>query len=106
MTKDRRVVVTGLSVVSALGNNKEDFWSAIVRGENGIDRLTSFDCGLFKSQIAGEVKNFDPIKYISPKELRHNEKFVQYAVACAKMAVLGYHLGTGNCILDEFFIMP
>jgi len=87
MAHDKRVVVTGISVIAAVGNNKEDFWKAIVRGENGIDRLTSFDCGMFKSRIAGEVKGFDPTRYMPPKELRHSEKFVQYAVACAKMVV-------------------
>jgi len=84
---NKRVVVTGVSVITPAGNNKEDFWKAIVRGENGIGRITSFDCSAFKSQIAGEVKGFDPTKYIGPKELRHTEKFVQYAIACAIEAV-------------------
>ena len=84
---NKRVVVTGVSVITPVGNNKEDFWKAIVRGENGFGRITSFDCSAFKSQVAGEVKGFDPTKYIGSKELRHTEKFVQYAIACAKEAV-------------------
>jgi len=87
MSDNKRVVVTGASVISCLGNNKEDFWKAVVRGENGIDRLTSFDCSTFRSRIAGEVKNFDPTAYISQKELKHTEKFVQYAIACSKMLI-------------------
>ncbi|PIU40826.1 MAG: beta-ketoacyl-[acyl-carrier-protein] synthase II [Candidatus Omnitrophica bacterium CG07_land_8_20_14_0_80_42_15] len=86
MRETKRVVVTGLGVISSVGNNKKDFWKAITRGESGIGPLTSFDCSLFKTQIAGEVKGFDPLQYINPKEVKHTEKFVQYAIACSKMA--------------------
>lgn len=105
MARDKRVVVTGISVIAAVGNNKEDFWKAIVRGENGIDRLTSFDCGMFKSRIAGEVKGFDPTRYMPPKELRHSEKFVQYAVACARMVVEDAGLDLSKEDLDEIGVL-
>lgn len=105
MVDTRRVVVTGVSVISPVGNNKEDFWKAIVRGENGVDRLTSFDCSMFKSRIAGEVKGFDPTKYVSQKNLRHTEKFVQYAIACTKMAVEDSGLDISEEDPDQFGVL-
>jgi len=102
---NKRVVVTGVSVITPVGNNKEDFWKAIVRGENGIGRITSFDCSAFKSQIAGEVKGFDPTEYIGPKELRHTEKFVQYAIVCAKEAVKDSGLDFSKEDVDNAGIM-
>lgn len=86
MTK-RRVVVTGLGVISPVGNDIDTFWSALLAGKSGIGPLTSFDASAFDSRIAGEVKGFEPAKYIEAKEIRRMEKFAQYAVAAAKQAV-------------------
>jgi 3-oxoacyl-[acyl-carrier-protein] synthase II len=72
-----------------------------VRGESGIDRLTSFDCSLFKSRIAGEVKGFDPTHYVDQKTLKHTEKFVQYAIAAAKMVVADSGLDLSKVDLDQ-----
>ena len=83
----RRVVVTGLGVITPVGNNKEEFWISLVNGKNGIGPLTSFDCKDYSSRIAGEVKNFTPHPFIPKKELRRMEKFVQFAVTAAKEAV-------------------
>lgn len=83
----RRVVVTGLGVISPVGNNKEDFWASMIKGKSGIGPLTSFDCSAYDSRIAGEVKDFVPHPFISKKELRRMEKFVQFAVTAAKEAV-------------------
>jgi len=105
MTDTKRVVVTGISVISSVGNNKENFWKAIVRGENGIDRLTSFDCSMFRSQIAGEVKGFEPTKYVNKKDLKHTEKFVQYAIASSKMAVEDSGLDISKEDLDQFGVI-
>ncbi len=84
---ERRVVVTGLGMVSPVGNNKKDFWDALLKGKNGIGPLKSFDCGDYDSRIAGEVKDFTPHPFIPKKELRRMEKFVQYAVTAAREAV-------------------
>lgn len=84
---ERRVVVTGLGVVSPVGNNKEEFWSSLVKGKGGIGELTSFDCKDYDSRIAGEVKNFQAPSLISKKELRRMEKFVRFAIAAAKEAI-------------------
>ncbi|KPK41726.1 MAG: 3-oxoacyl-ACP synthase [Omnitrophica WOR_2 bacterium SM23_29] len=85
---ERRVVVTGLGAITPIGNTKEAFWRSLLEGRSGAARLTQFDPTGFDCQIAAEVKNFDPSKYITnAKELRRMERFVQFAVCCAKMAV-------------------
>lgn len=88
----QRVVVTGAGVISPVGNNKDEFWNSLLNGKSGIDRLTTFDPTDFASQIAGEVKGFDPSPFISAKDLRRMEKFVQYAVSATKMAIADAHL--------------
>lgn len=84
---EKRVVVTGIGVISPVGNNKEEFWAGISSGKSGIGPLTSFDCKDYDSRIAGEVKNFTPHPCIPKKELRHMEKFVRFAVTAAKEAI-------------------
>ncbi|MBU1853343.1 MAG: beta-ketoacyl-ACP synthase II [Candidatus Omnitrophica bacterium] len=83
----RRVVVTGLGIISPVGNNKEEFWSSLINGKSGVGPMTSFDCKDYDSRVAGEVKNFIPHPFIHKKELRRMEKFVQFAVTAAKEAV-------------------
>jgi 3-oxoacyl-[acyl-carrier-protein] synthase II len=87
MEKQRRVVITGLGVISPVGNDQNEFWASLIAGKNGIGRITQFDASQFNSQIAGEVKNFDPSVCISPKEQRRLDKFVQYAVIAAHQAL-------------------
>ncbi|MFA5388445.1 MAG: beta-ketoacyl-ACP synthase II [Candidatus Omnitrophota bacterium] len=83
----RRVVVTGLGVVSPIGCAKDIFWDNLVKGKNGIGPLTYFDASKYESRIAGEVKDFAPHPFISPKDARRMEKFVQFGVTAAKNAV-------------------
>lgn len=88
MTKNR-VVVTGLGVISPLGNDIASFWQAIKDGKSGIGKLTTFDASSFDSRIAGEVKIFEPSLYgISMKDTKRMDRFVQFAVASAKQALL------------------
>ncbi len=83
-----RVVVTGLGVITPLGNDVPTFWNALKSGKSGAGPITSFDTSGFDSRIAAEVKGFDAISYgISVKDARRLEKFVQYAVASAKQAI-------------------
>ena len=84
--KERRVVVTGLGVISPVGDDVSTMWDSVVKGKSGIARIASFDPSKFDSQIAGEVKNFDPLKYISLKESKRMDRFVQFGVAAAKQA--------------------
>ena len=83
----RRVVVTGLGVISAIGCAKEEFWNNLIKGKSGVGPLTHFDATQYDSRIAGEVRNFVPHSFISPKDLRRMEKFVQFGVTAAKSAI-------------------
>lgn len=76
----RRVVVTGCGVVSPVGIGKDVFWESLIKGKSGIARITQFDPSGFDSQIAGEVKDFDPSPFFSPKELKRTPRFVQFAI--------------------------
>ncbi len=85
---DRRVVVTGMGIVSPLGTELDVFWKNLLAGNCGIDRITSFDASMFDTQIAGEVKNFDPVPaFPSPKEVRRTDRFAQYGVYAAWQAL-------------------
>ncbi|MDO8595657.1 MAG: beta-ketoacyl-ACP synthase II [Sulfuricaulis sp.] len=88
----RRVVITGVGVVSPLGNDVQTTWEALLAGRSGLGPITLFDASAFESRIAGELKGFDPAAYVTPKEAKRMERFVQFAVASAKMAVADAHL--------------
>ncbi len=83
----RRVVVTGLGIVSPVGNTVAETWENIVAGKSGIGRITRFDAAAFKSQVAGEVKGFDIGAYLSPKEARRMDTFIHYGMAAGIQAV-------------------
>jgi 3-oxoacyl-[acyl-carrier-protein] synthase II len=82
----RRVVVTGLGVVSSIGIGVDEFATGLFEGQNGIDTITAFDSTDLPVHIAGEVRKFDPEKWMSPKEVRHLDRFVQFALAAADQA--------------------
>lgn len=84
----RRVVVTGVGAISALGTGVAKNWEALMQGKSGIDRITRFDASEFPTQIAGEVKDFNPEDYIAKKEVRKMDLFIQYALAAADEAML------------------
>ena len=83
----RRVVITGLGAVTPLGNSVAETWEGICRGKSGIAGITKFDCTLFETKIAGELKGFDPIQYVNRKELRRLDNFLIYAMAASEMAL-------------------
>lgn len=83
----RRVVVTGLGCITPLGNDVETTWNNMVNGVCGIDFIKSFDTTDSKAKVAGEVKDFDPLKYIEKRDLRKTDLYVQYALAAAQQAV-------------------
>jgi len=82
----RRVVVTGLGIVSPVGNTVQQAWSNIVAGKSGIGRITRFDPSRLASRIAGEVKEFDVAQYLSPKEARRMDTFIHYGIAAGLQA--------------------
>ncbi|HCF50967.1 MAG TPA: beta-ketoacyl-[acyl-carrier-protein] synthase II [Syntrophomonas sp.] len=85
---ERRVVITGLGVVSPVGLDKDEFWSNLLAGKSGIGLIDRFDVSQFPTRIAAQVRNFDVQKYIPRKDARRMDLFVQYACAAAKQAVL------------------
>jgi 3-oxoacyl-[acyl-carrier-protein] synthase II len=83
----RRVVVTGLGLVSPVGIGVEPSWSAMIAGKSGIGPITLFDASTFPTRFAGEVKGFDPGLYMDRKEVRRNDRFIHFALAAADMAM-------------------
>ena len=97
---DRRVVVTGLGVVTPLGHQLDIFWNHLVAGKCGIEKITAFDAAAFDTRIAGEVKNFDPAPaFPSPKEVRRTDRYSQFGVYAAWSALKdsGLDLDRENC---------
>ncbi|WP_126426256.1 beta-ketoacyl-ACP synthase II [Brevibacillus marinus] len=94
----RRVVITGAGVISPIGNDVTTFWNNLLAGKSGIGRVTSFDVSDYPTQIAGEVKDFNAEAFMDKKEIRRTDRFVQFAVAAAKMAVqdAGLEIGEHN----------
>src|ERR1041385_2309743 len=95
MTK-RRVVVTGVGMISPLGIGNEPTWEALVPGRSGIGPITKFDTAQFTTKIAGEVKGFEPTTWIDKKEVKKFDTFIQYAIAASDMAVADAKLDCGN----------
>jgi len=88
MNTDRRVVITGMGVVTPLGNDLETFWTSLKNGVSGIRRIEGFDTGAYDTKIAGEVRGFDPKPFFrNPKDVRRSDRFAQFAMAAAKMAL-------------------
>ncbi|MBP8613488.1 MAG: beta-ketoacyl-ACP synthase II [Firmicutes bacterium] len=89
---NRRVVVTGMGVISPIGTGLSPFWDGLVQGKSGIREITRFDASDFPSRIAGEV-DFDPLDYLDRREARKMDRFTQMAVVCARMAAEHANLG-------------
>jgi len=83
----RRVVITGMGIVSPVGNTTSDAWINILNGKSGITQITRFDASTFASQIAGEVRDFDITQYLSAKDARRMDLFIHYGMAAAIQAV-------------------
>ncbi|HEX7326761.1 MAG TPA: beta-ketoacyl-ACP synthase II [Rhodanobacteraceae bacterium] len=83
----RRVVVTGLGVISPVGNDVATAWKNVVAGNSGIGPITHFDASAFPTRIAGEIRNFDPADYVAPKEIKKMDTFIHYGVAAGTEAL-------------------
>ena len=97
----RRVVVTGIGLVTPLGIGVEKTWQSLCDGKSGIGRITRFDPSELPSQIAAEVKDFDPADFIEKKEIKKMDRFIQFGVAAAKMAVEDARLEITEAIADR-----
>src|ERR687887_2386820 len=83
----RRVVVTGIGLITPLGSTVEKTWEGILAGRSGIGPITRFDPTSLETTIAGEVRDFDPQEYMDRKEIRRSDRFVHFAVASAGQAL-------------------
>ncbi len=83
----RRVVVTGLGALTPLGNSVGESWEGAIAGKSGIGPITKFDSTSFKTRIAGEIKNFDPLQFVDKQEVRRYDDFILYAMAASEMAM-------------------
>ncbi len=109
----RRVVVTGLGALTPVGNTADEFWSALKEGRSGVGPITKFDASVknaqgehcYPTRIAGEVKGFDPLKYVDKKEARRLDPFLQYAMACGVMAVEDSALDTAKVDGTRFGVL-
>jgi 3-oxoacyl-[acyl-carrier-protein] synthase II len=97
----RRVVVTGLGLISPVGNSVADGWASLVAGRSGIDKITRFDAAAFACQFAGEVKGFNAEDYIPGKEARHMDIFIHYGLAASIQAVQDAGLPHGDALTEE-----
>ena len=95
MTK-RRVVVTGLGIVSPVGIGVSQAWDNLLHGRSGVGPITKFDAQLLPTRIAAEVKGFDPAQWMPPKEVRRSDTFIHYGIAATKMA-----LADAGLVIDE-----
>lgn len=87
MIERKRVAVTGLGAITPIGTGKENFWQALIAGTNGIGKITRFDASDISAQIAGEVQDFEPAQFIDKKELKRMDRYTQFALAAAKLAI-------------------
>src|ERR1019366_3251344 len=103
---NRRVVITGLGVVTPLGQQLDVFWNNLISGKCGIDKITAFDATQFDTQIAGEVKNFDPTPaFPSPKEVRRADRYSQYGIYAGWQALLDSGLDLEKENRDEIGVI-
>ena len=84
---NRRVVITGTGILSCVGNNVKDFWHSVVNGICGLDRITKIDVSQYRTQIGGEIHDFDITKYMPIKEAKRLDPFCQFAIAAADEAL-------------------
>src|SRR5260370_7811220 len=92
MNNDRRVVITGLGVVTPIGNDLETFWKNLVEGKSGIGRIQAFDTANYDCKIGGEVRDFDPKNFFNnAKDVRRTDPFFQLSMAAAQLSTRHTH---------------
>lgn len=96
-----RVVITGMGVISPIGNTLDEFWSNLISGKSGIARVTKCDCSNLPTRIGGEVKNFDPYAYMDKKEAKRLDLSQQYAMAASRMAISDAGLENGKYLPER-----
>ena len=104
-SQPRRVVVTGIGCLSALGPDTASFWDSLLKGRSGISRLTRFDPTDFPSKVGAEIRDFDPGKFMDPKEAKRNDRYTQYAVAASRMAIEDAKVDTTKLDAERFGVI-
>ncbi len=93
--KQRRVVITGIGAVTAIGHGREGLWQGVLRGKSGVRHVSTFDVSDYRSQMAAEVQDFDPTPYLDRKQIKRLDRYSQFALCAAKMAVADAGLDLG-----------
>src|SRR5712692_9347788 len=102
---DRRVVVTGLGLVTPLGTGLEKNWEALMAGRSGIGVITRFDASDFATRIGGEVRDFNPLDWIEKRDVKKMDLFIQYAIAAAEQAMRQARLKIGEENADRVGVL-
>lgn len=101
----KRVVITGLGAITPIGNTLEDYWQGLMSGKNGIGTVTAFDASQHGSQIAGEVKGFDPLDFMDRKDMKRAARFAHFAIATSKMALADAQLKITDLNAEQIGVM-
>jgi 3-oxoacyl-[acyl-carrier-protein] synthase II len=101
----RKVVVTGLGVISSLGSTVGEYWANLIAGRNGIKRVSLFDVSDYPCQIGGEITDFDATRYMEPKDVRRNDRYVHFAVGASRLAVQDAGLDTSKLNHEQFGVI-
>ncbi|MFU0783899.1 MAG: beta-ketoacyl-ACP synthase II [Thermoanaerobacterium thermosaccharolyticum] len=100
-----RVVITGIGAITPIGNSIDELWDSLINGRSGIDKVTRFDVSSYPTKLAAEVKNFEPTEYIDKKEAKRMDRFTQFALASAKMALIDSRLDLEKEDLDRIGVI-
>ncbi|HSH09973.1 MAG TPA: beta-ketoacyl synthase N-terminal-like domain-containing protein, partial [Oceanipulchritudo sp.] len=92
----KRIVVTGMGAMTPLGNDVNSFWEGLVAGKSGLRRITAFDPTDYQCQVAGEIPDFNPDQWMDPKDAKRNDRYTQFAMAAARMAMADAKLEAKN----------
>ncbi|AST58954.1 3-oxoacyl-(acyl-carrier-protein) synthase 2 [Thermoanaerobacterium thermosaccharolyticum] len=100
-----RVVITGIGAITPIGNSIDELWDSLINGRSGIDKITRFDVSSYPTKLAAEVKDFEPTEYIDKKEAKRMDRFTQFALASAKMALIDSRLDLEKEDLDRIGVI-
>jgi len=101
----RRVIVSGVGMITPVGNTAEETWSALISGRSGVGRITKFDASDFSTRFAAEIKDFKPENYLEKKDIRRMDLFLQYAIAASVMAVQDAGIKTEGIESERFGVI-
>ena len=104
-TEKKRVVITGMGAITPIGNTLETYWHGLLAGKSGIGPITLFDASKHKCRIAGEVKGFDPLEYLDPKDAKRTDRFAQFAIAASKQALADASLAITDLNAEQVGVM-